>query len=419
MILATRHGDRHQRSVTLSSELMAAIRGQGFGSTAGMIVNNRTAPGIPAFHAAVTFAAQSVACLTMGVWRGEGPIKERLNNLWQSRLFRGQPNPDQSAFTFWEIVEASLTARNNAYIWKTKGADGKILMHWALHPDQVTSPRGTHEYYVTFNQGYPTPWEVEGLGTVQVDRSTLLHIRGRGGLGETIAPSPVKLFASALGLSLAKQEHEASLYARGASGGLAVIFPKDVKKDQADEWQEGFDAGHAGPGNTGKTKVVGGGATLQVIGMTQADAQFAQSVDLSVLDVSRITNVPVWFLGISDKTSKPQTPEHEQRRWMYHGFGPRLSRIESAFTSDPDYFPDYRVFPGFDVTGLIRGDLATEADIQVRKVQAGIWLPDEARAMDSLRPYPDGIGQIPQVTPVGGAPNDKPIVNTNIDNTGD
>jgi len=417
MILATRQGDRQQRSVTISSELMAAIRGGGYGSTAGMAINNRTAAGIPAFHAAVTFAGQAVASLTMRVWRGEGPIKERVNGTWQARLFRGSPNPEQSQFTFWETIEASLTARNNAYIWKTKGADGKVEMLWALHPDQVYTPLSTQEYYVTFWPRYPTPYEVEGYGAVKADKSILLHIRGRGGLGEIIAPSPIKVFASALGISLAKQEHEASLYARGASGGLAVIFPKDIKKDQAKEWQEVFDSNQAGPSNTGKTKVVGGGASLQVIGMTQADAQFAESVGLSVLDVSRITNVPAWFLGISDKTSKPMTPEHEQRRWMSHGFGPRLARIESALNADTDLFGMAADYAAFDTAGLIRGDLATEADITIRKVQAGIWLPDEARAMDSLQPYPDGVGQIPQVTPVGGTPNANPIANTNIDGT--
>jgi hypothetical protein len=39
-------------------------------------------------------------------------------------------------------------------------------------------------------------------------------------------------------------------------------------------------------------------------------------------------------------------------------------------------------------------------------VQAGIWLPDEARANDGLNELPGGIGRVVQVTPVGGAPND-------------
>jgi hypothetical protein len=63
---------------------------------------------------------------------------------------------------------------------------------------------------------------------------------------------------------------------------------------------------------------------------------------------------------------------------------------------------------GFDTTDVVRGDLNTEATIGISKVQAGIWVADEARARDGLPPLPDGKGQIVQITPVGGAPNEKP-----------
>ena len=42
-------------------------------------------------------------------------------------------------------------------------------------------------------------------------------------------------------------------------------------------------------------------------------------------------------------------------------------------------------------------------------MQSGVLLPDEARHELGYEPYPDGIGQIPQITPVGGAPNAIPM----------
>jgi hypothetical protein len=49
------------------------------------------------------------------------------------------------------------------------------------------------------------------------------------------------------------------------------------------------------------------------------------------------------------------------------------------------------------------------ATVQHSQIQAGTLLPDEARADNGRPPLPDGLGQIPQVTPVGGAPNPAPL----------
>lgn len=379
-------------------------------SSAGVGVTNRSVGGIPAFDAAVAFAAESVAQTAMRVWRGDGAIRQQVTTTWQARLFRGVPNPAQDWFTFWYNIEASLTARRNAFYWKTRDTSGNIVALTALHPDQVVqSPlrgkSGQVLYPVYFSPYYPKPPDVDGYGMLTVDGSVIRHIRGRGGVGEIFAPSPIREFATSLGVSLAKQEHEASLYRNGVQGGMAVAFPSTVSKEQAVGWRDAFDSEHAGPFNTARTKVIPGGATITQIGMTQVEAQWAESVGLSLADVARITNVDLWFLGAPDLRSKPISPEHEMQRWMYRGLGPRLTRIESSVNSDPDLFTREGDRAAFDTTDVIRGDLTTEADVSIRKVQAGIWLADEARAKDGLGPLPDGKGQIVQITPVGGAPN--------------
>lgn len=375
---------------------------------AGVVVTAKTAAGLPAFDAGINFAANAVAQLTAKVYRGEGPVQAPVTTTWQARLFRGAPSSVQDWFTFWYIVEASRTARRNAYIWKTLDSAGQVVALTALHPDQVWPYRTVGspvQYGVTFSPAYPCPPEVEGFGSLSVDSSRVHHIRGPGSTGEVIAPSPIDTFKAALGLSVAKQQHESSLFRNGAQGGLVVTFPPGVTKAQADVWREGFDSEHSGVGNSGSTKVAGNGATVTQIGMSQTDAQFIQSVQLSIQDIALILNVPSWMLGAERAQQKATSPEHEMQRWSYFHLHPRLAAIESSLNADPDLFGSGIDALHFDQTNVIQGDLLTEADISIRKVQAGIWLPDEARARDSLGPLPDGKGQIPQVTPVGGAPN--------------
>lgn len=378
---------------------------------AGVAVTPTAVAGLPAFDAGINFAANAVAQLAGGVWRGDGALRSRVATTWQARLFKGQPNPEQDWYQFWYIIEASRTARRNAYVWKTK-SDGQVRYLTALHPDQVRPYRTTDgtRYVVTFGANHPRPPGVSGFGSVTVDASVVRHIRGPGGIGDVIAPSPIDAFKASLGLAVAKVAHEESIYRNGAQGGLAVSFPAGVTPAQADKWRESFDTDHAGVDNTARTKVVGNGATVTQIGMTQRDAQFIETVGMSLTDVALILSVPAWMLGVQEKATKPVSPEHEMQRFLYFHLAPRLAAIEAAINADTDMFGGADRF-GFDTSDVVRGDLATEADISIRKVQAGTWLPDEARAKDGLPPLPDGVGQIPQVTPVGGAPNAKPPTN--------
>lgn len=399
-------------SRSLMSDLMAARSAlNSAGASAGVSVNNHTVTGIPAVHAAVEAAAEAVAQLTMGVWTGSRRSPTPADTSWQAAHFALKPNPQQDEFRFWHTLEASLDYRNNGYVWKTKGTKGQLLTRTALHPDQVVPFRGRfgeERYKVYFLDGYPVPPDVSGFGSVDVGTDVVLHVRGRGGIGELEAPSPIQQFQTSLGLMVAKQTHEASLWRNSARHGLAVEFPATTKKADADVWREAWDNKHAGPSNSGTTKVIGGGAKIVPISMTQADAQFAESVELSLRDACLIFSVPDWMLfGGMKGSSKPVSPEHDMQRWSYYGLGPRLRRIESAFDGDQDYFADTKYFCLFDTTNVVRGDLTTEDTVAHQQIQDGRLLPDEWRIERGREPLPGGVGMIPQITPVGGAPNKK------------
>lgn len=373
-------------------------------------VNFSTVAGLPALQAAAEFASEAVAQLNMGVWRGR-PYGTRISDVWQAQLFSRRPNPTQSEFEFWHTVEASLEYRNSAYVWKTL-LDGRVIARTALHPGQVLPvPKrdGRVEYEVYFLDGYPVPPDVNGYGSLTVGPEIILHIRGRGSCGELIPLTPVQKFRKSLGLAVGKQEHEASLLANGAGYGLLMTFPSGTKEKEAEQWRKNFDAKNAGPSKAGRTKVIGGGATVSNISMTQADAQFVESVELSIRDICLIGHVPSWLITQPSKSAIMVNPEHEMQRWIYFYLGPRLSRIESSFNADPAFFGETDLRCMFETGDLIRGDLSTEDTIAHNQVQDGRLLVDEWRIAHGRDPLPGGVGMIPQITPVGGAPNPKPV----------
>ena len=371
------------------------------------VVTAATVRGIPAYGQAVRLAAEAVASLRMGVWRGEGPERRAVTNVWQARLLRGALNPEQSRFEFWETLEESLGYRNNAYVWKLVDEAGRVREMWALHPDQVSPILDTRRrivYRVQMGNGFVDPID-GGHQVVTVGRDTILHVRGHGGGGQLVAPTPVQLYRRALAAALAKEAHEEHLYANRGTVPYAIQFPEGVGRDQLEQFKDFYLENYTGPEASGRVPVMGGGATFQTIGLTQADAQFVEAMNLSVEEIARITNVQASLLGVT-RSNRPLTPEHEEDRWHRYGLGPRLERIESAIERDPALFgPGASVYPRFDLGDGVRGDLATEETLSHQQVQDGRLLVDEWRARRGLPPLPGGVGSIPQIVPVGGAPN--------------
>lgn len=399
MIVRSRGGDVQLRSASAASGFPQR-------QAAGVAVTGEAVAGVPAFTAAARLAAWSVAMFRLAVWRGAGVDRERVERTWQARLFAAPPNPAQSTFGFLETIEESLGYRGNSYVWLTADAQARVVAWWALHPDQVApgARGGKVVYRVRVEDGYVDPVGA-GAGIYEVGPDTILHIRGFGHGGALVAPSPVERFRLTLGAAIAKVRYEAGLFERGALSGLVISFPERMGPDQAQQWRDVWDASYAGVDNAHRTKVIGGGAQVTPIQLSQEDAQYVESVNLSIEDAARIVGVPASLIG-GGRLDKPVSPEHEHDRWWRFGLKPRLDRIQSAAAAHPSLFgPGARDYPAFDVGRAVQGDLRAEADRVRGLVQAGVLLPDEGRAELGYPPLPDGVGKIPQIVPVGGAPN--------------
>jgi HK97 family phage portal protein len=365
-------------------------------------VSESQARGVPALYRAARLRAEALASLRLRCWSGDGVDKVRRDNVWQALLFLAPANPYQDRFAFWETIGESLAWRNNAYIWKNVDpATDRIIEWWALHPDQVVC-RGKGIYTVTVQDGYMDPVG-RGPAKYNTDYDTIIHLRGHGDGGMYEAPTPIKLFKDAISGPVNRQRYEAKLWTRGPSLQLGIEFPGNIKKTEAEEWKDLWQSSYEGL-QGGSTAVIGGGAKIVPIGMTAHDAEFVNLAHLTVHDASRIMGVPANLLGVQLERAVPNL-EQDLTSWLRFGLGPELERIESAFSADEQLFGHAYTYPKFDTELFVRGDVQTEATVLVSLVQAGILTPNEARRVRGLDDLPGTIGDIPQITPVGGAPN--------------
>jgi HK97 family phage portal protein len=363
------------------------------GSVAGVMVNDEVALSIPTFNQGVRLIAEGVAALPTKIIDTTSKPHKTVTGGALVELFE-QPDTTCSAFDFWADL-ASHVELGNAYVLKLY-SQGRIAELALLDPCRVMVEKrdGAKVYTVHGETGR----------VVTLPASSIIHVRGWTPTGAYLGDDPAVRFREAIGETLARSRFATRYMQNDARPGVVITHPSKVTREVATDFLALWNANMGGPGNAGKTGFLSDGMTIQTLPTSLKDAQFAEQEAASIRRIASMLNIPIGMLGMMD--NEVATVEEDARRFLAFTLLPRTSRIEGAFAADADLFAGSKLRLRFDPKTLLRADEATQADIGVKKVQAGIWLPDEARLEDGLEPLPDGKGQIPQITPVGGKPND-------------
>lgn len=393
MILATRHaGNRELRSFGQDTSVApprAAL------TASGAVVDTSSAVGIPALGRAIRLVAGMGASLCLDVYEGEYADKHEVAAYPSDLLER--PVEGLSTFEWLYDIFASLEACENSFLLKRK-ARGRVI---ELSPIPAAYVQGRVERGVKV-------FDVPGPDgrTITLGTDDVLHIRGNTPYGGPFGVSRITQHRDPLGVMLSAQRFEGSHFRNNARPDLAILFPHGVTKQQAAEWREAWQSEYGGSDNAGKAVPLGGGATIQPIPpVSMGDSQFVESKKLSIEEIGRIMDVDPLLLGEQVQGSDLAAAlDH----FLAVQFQPRLKRIERAFKADADLFaPKSRAYPQFEVSDLSFANAKTKSEVEHQQIQDGTLLVDEARAGRGLPELPDGAGKIPQITPVGGAPNNQ------------
>lgn len=377
-------------------------------SIAGAYVDTAGTVGLATAGAALKLVTETIGMMPLKVYRGEKPEVVEARSAWQWFRLNESPNEDQSAFTFWQDVATSIETNGNAYIWKALARrpviDEGDLQLFVINPGDIFLKRDDQgrKYYELRRRGQ----------SERVSASQILHIRGWALTpGADLGVSPITLYRETIGAALAARDYSSQFYANGTSiPGFIVLpagstTPKQEDLDRfADDWQQR----HGSLQNAHRPAILANGATWIQSGLSQRDAQYIETQRFSAEEIARIFRVTPGMLGIVPGNSGQITsPENDFDRFLQADLGPRIRRIEMALRNDPDLFPSGgNLFPEFLTAAVLRPSLTIRMSAYVDAIQAGIYTPNEARALENLPPV-EGGDEI-QKTPVGGAPNAAP-----------
>jgi HK97 family phage portal protein len=306
-------------------------------------------------------------------------------------IFDDPDGPDQQTVYEWkESVFLHLLLHGRAGALKVRNEAGGLVRLPLVHPlafqvvqptvDEFQSgklPAGGVWFEVSLNDGE----------RVRLDADDFWYVPGPS-LGYQVGISLLAYARQSLGTAIAGDKAAAKTFSSGALiSGLATPSDEgfDLTEDIPQIRQE-LNRSVLGHENAGTIALVNRRLQFTPWTMTAQQAQFLESRQFQIEEISRWTGVPPHLLMQTDKQTSWGTGVDEQNRglskFVLGHWAQRFEQRASRLLARPRWCE-------FDFAGLERPNFAVEIDLLIKQVAAGILTLNEAREIRNLPPLPD------------------------------
>lgn len=351
------------------------------GTTSGKVVTQQTAMQMSAVYSCVRILAEAIASLPLHVYQAtDTGGRERALDHPLYPVLHDEPNPEMTSFIFRETLMTHMLLWGNAYAQVIRNGRGEVLALYPLIPNrmQVTRDSAGRLFY-TYT---PTP----GLDGQVKEPTTLpanqvLHIPGLGFDG-LLGYSPIAMAKNAIGMGLACEEYGAKFFANGAAPSGVLEHPGVIK--DAARVRESWNTTFGGSRNANKVAVLEEGMKYTPIGMAPEQAQFLQTRKFQINEIARIFRIPPHMIGDLEKSSFSNI-EQQSLEFVKYTLDPWVIRWEQTLTRTLLATSEKpRVFIGFNLEGLLRGDYQSRMEGYAVARQNGWMSANDIRTLENL-----------------------------------
>ena len=354
-------------------------------TTAGKVVNERTAMQTTAVYACVRILAESIAGLPLHVYAYKGQGKERMPAHPLYFLLHDAPNPEMTSFVFRETLMTHLLLWGNAYAQILRDGMGRVIGLYPLLPDRMDVGRDskTGELYYLYTRSTEENPNFKEAGQIRLRRTDVLHIPGLGFDG-LVGYSPIAMAKTAIGIALATEEYGATFFQNGARPAGVLEHPGVVKDPE--KLRESWHSVYGGTKNVGKIALLEEGVKYQQIAIPPEEAQFLQTRKFQIDEIARLYRVPPHMVGDLEKSSFSNI-EQQSLEFVKYTLNPWVVRweqsLQKALLTDKER-KDY--FIRFNVDGLLRGDYKSRMEGYAIGRQNGWLSANDIRSIEDMNP---------------------------------
>lgn len=365
----------------LSPEMTMALMG-GYGSDAGVNVTPSSALRSSAVYSCVRVLSETVAMLPGEVYRRRGRDRDLATDHRLYQIVHSLANPEMTAFQWRELAMHHLLLYGNHYSEIEMTNRGDVIGLWPLDPRQM-EVRRTVMGDLYYRYTLPNQQKRDFVP------SQILHIAGPSPDG-IVGYSPIALARHSIGLGIATEAYGGKFFSNGARPGVVLEHPGTLKQDAYERLKESWNAAHQGLDNAQRVAILEQGLTMKTIGIPPDDAQFLETRQFQVVDISRFFRVPLHKINDLSRATFSNIEQQEQQ-FLNDSLGPWLVRIEQAMARDlVGPIERSTVFVEFKTAGLLRGDLAGRYGAYATGRQWGWLSVNEIRQLENLNAIPEG-----------------------------
>jgi HK97 family phage portal protein len=330
------------------------------------------------------------------VWRGVAvisglggaiPLHTYRTGTHKQQLVRilENPHPDLTDFEFWRLNYVHRLLWGNGYSYKLRNAVGAIVELHPLVPERVQVAN------VGSSDANPPGklFVVDGNTDEPLTAREILHIPGLGYDG-TCGVSPIRMATTAIGMGLAAEEYGARLFGSGSlfSGILQTeqrLEEQDAKRLKA-SWKERVGGGLS---KAHEVAILDGGAKFQPISMPNTDAQFIESRDFQVTELSRFLGLPPFLFNQTTKSTSWGTGlEQQALGFVKFDLHPQwLRSTEARVTKE---LTGAGIYAKYKIEGLLRGDSTARANFYRVMREVGAFSANDIRDLEDEPPIEGG-----------------------------
>lgn len=300
-----------------------------------------------------------------------------------SELLGDQPNADQSARQYWELVWIQLIMRGNHYSYIHRLGD-KIVALEPLppHPETVCERDATGARVFVVSGGPRAG---------RYSERDIFFIKGFGddidcGLGVLVAGR------NTFGRMLALEKHQSKMLAKGVRPNMVMTTPGVLTEENRAMVKKNIIEPFTGSENAGGMMLLEGGFDVKPVTMTSAEAQLDEQEKSGTIRIAGLLGIPPWMVGISEGSSNWGTGLEQQfRTYANVTLKPVTDVIIGEIRRQLMSRADRKKFePAFDLEGLYEGDTLTMRRADEIDVRSGIRPVNEIRARRGLPPIEGG-----------------------------
>lgn len=364
--------------------------------SSGIAVTDRSALESVEFFAGVRNISEDLATLPLIVYkRLDDRRRERDPEHPLYPILHDQPNEEQDAVQFIEMLQAWLMIRRNAYAEIRRTNGGRVLELWPWPPNQVSVRRikETRELVYTVNLPSGEVDPVTKLSYSVLPKYKVFHLKAFA-LDGIIGESSIGMHAEAIGLGLALDRYGAEFFGNDATPGGTYEVPGTLTDIAYERMRKELEEPSQGLGKRHRIKLLEQGTKFAQITVPNDKAQFLESKRYSTEQMGRLNRIAPHKIGDLSRSTFSNI-EHQGIDYVVSSIRVPAVRWERAIQTQLMPKSDQKThYAEFLLDALLRADAKSRAEALAVERQNGIINADEWRAFNNQNEIEDGSGKV-------------------------